>query len=234
MPSPILALDLIQSAARLTGALASGETLNANEASDCLLVLNDLLENWSNERLSVWGAANETFTLVPGQATYTIGPAGNFNTTRPVYITDAYCTFGDVDFHIDIIGQEQYNLINLKSMQQPIVEKLLYVNDFSLGRITLWPVPNTAIPLVLSTSRVLTFPVTLATSLTGPPGFLKALRFCLAVELAPEFGMEPSAAVVQIAADAKRDYKSANQTPIVSRCDDAITVEPVALYQRGY
>lgn len=234
MPSPILALDLIQSAARLTGALASGETLNANEASDCLLVLNDLLENWSTENLAVWGAANETFTLVPGQATYTIGAAGNFNTTRPIYITSAYCTFGGVDFPVELVNQDQYNLINLKTQEQPIVEKLLYVNDFPQGRITLWPVPNTAIPLVLSTGRVLSSPVTLATSLTGPPGYLKALRFCLAVELCPEFGMEPTPSVLQITADAKGDYKRANQVPVVSRFDDAITVDPVALYQRGY
>lgn len=234
MPSPIIVLDLIKSSLRLARVLAAGETPNADEANDSLLVLNDMLEDWSTERLAVWGAANETFTTVGGQATYTIGPSGNFNTARPVRIADAYCTFGGVDFHIDMVNQEQYNLIAIKSMQQPIVEQMLYVNDFPLGRITLWPVPTAAIPLVLSTDRVLTSPVTLATSLSGPPGYLKALRYSLAVELAAEFGMEAPATVLGIALDSKRNYKAANQTPVVARCDDALVADPVALYPRGY
>lgn len=234
MPNAIIVSDLITSSMRLIGAIATGETPTADEARDGLLVLNDMLENWSAERLSVWGTANETFSTVAGQAVYTIGPAGDFNTTRPVYITDAYCTFGGVDFPVSIWGQEEYNRISLKSMQQPIVEKLLYVNDAPLGLITLWPVPSQVIPLVLSTGQVLTNPVTLATSLTGPPGFTKALRFCLAVEYAAEFGVSPPAIVVQIAADSKGDYKRANMVPVVSTYDAALVTPSRATWQEGY
>lgn len=234
MPSPVIALDLLNTAARAGGILASGETFKDDEANDALGVLNDLLENWSTERLSVWGQDNLTFATVPGQASYTIGPAGNFNGVRPLYISAAYCSFGGVDFPIEIYNQQQYDLISIKTMQQPIVEKLLYVTDFPLGRITLWPVPMQAIPLVLSADRVLTFPVTLASTLSGPPGFIKALRTCLTVELCPQFGVEPTAAMVQISSDAKGDYKKTNMVPVVARYDDAIVGEPVALWQRGY
>jgi len=234
MPSPIPALDLITSAMRLNGSLASGETPTAPEANDGLSVLNDMLENWSLENLTVWGSANQSFPMVPGQATYTIGPAGNFNTTRPVNIEAAYSTFGGVDFPIQLITQEEYNLINLKIMQQPIVERMLYVNEYPLGQLTLWPVPNQAGPLTLSMSRVLTFPVALATSLSGPPGYLKALRYCLAIEYASEFGIEVLPTVFQVAADAKADFKRANIEPVTMRCDDALVNPPVALYQRGY
>lgn len=234
MPSPIITLDLITSAMRLNGSLASGEVPTASEANDGLLVLNDMLENWSTEKLTVWQSANESFAMVPGQTTYTIGAGGNFNTVRPVNISAAYNTFGGVDFPIELVTQEDYNLINLKSMQQPVVEKLLYVNDYPLGLITLWPVPNQAGPLVLSTDRVLAFPVTLATSLSGPPGYLKALRFCLAIEFAAEFGIEVLPTVQQVAADAKADFKRANIAAVTMRCDDALVNPPVALYQRGY
>ncbi len=219
---------------RLIGAIATGETPTADEANDGLLVLNDMLENWSTENLSVWGSGNQTFNLVPGQRTYTIGPAGNFNTQRPQDVDDAYCTFSGVDFPVVVISQEQYNEINLKSMQQPIVERMLYVNEFPLGICTVWPVPTQALPITLTMKRLLTFPVTLATALTGPPGFLTALRFCLAVELAPEFGMEASTTVVQVAADAKGDYKRANIPIVEAQYDAALTTPQVALYQRGY
>jgi hypothetical protein len=119
-------------------------------------------------------------------------------------------------------------------MQQPIVERLLYVNEFPLGIVTVWPVPTQALPLTLTMRRILDFPVALTDTLTGPPGYLKALRYCLAVEFAPEFGVEASPTVVQVAADAKGDYKRANIPLVVAQYDAALTVPQVALYQRGY
>jgi hypothetical protein len=234
MPSGIIVSDLIKSSMRLVGAIATGETLTAEEANDGLLVLNDMLENWSTETLSVWGSSNQTFNLVAGQSVYTIGPAGNWVTDRPQDIDDAYMRFSGVDFPVKVISQEQYNEINLKSMQQPIVERLLYVNEFPLGVVTVWPVPTQALPITLTMRRILDFPVALTDALTGPPGYLKALRYCLAVEFAPEFGLEASATVVQVAADAKGDYKRANIPLAVAQYDDALTVPQVALYQRGY
>ena len=234
MPSGIIVSDLIKSSMRLIGAIASGETPTADEANDGLLVLNDMLENWSTENLSVWGSSNQTFNLVAGQAVYTIGPTGNWVTDRPQDIDDAYMRFNGVDFPVVVISQEQYNEINLKSMQQPIVERLLYVNEFPLGIVTVWPVPTQALPITLTMRRILDFPVALTDTLTGPPGYLKALRYCLAVEFAPEFGVEPSPTVVQVAADAKGDYKRANIPLVVAQYDAALTVPQVALYQRGY
>ena len=234
MPSGIIVSDLIKSSMRLIGAIATGETPTADEANDGLLVLNDMLENWSTESLSVWGSSNQTFALVPGQSIYTIGPLGNWNTDRPVDINDAYMTFSGVDFPVKCINQEEYNEINLKSMQQPIVERLLYVNEFPLGRVTVWPVPTQANNITLTMNRILDFPVALGDVLTGPPGFTKAIRYCLAVELAPEFGMEPSPTVVSVASDSKADYKRSNMPEVVAQYDAALTVPQVALYQRGY
>lgn len=234
MPSGIIVSDLIRSSMRLIGAIATGETPTAEEANDGLLVLNDMLENWSTETLSVWGSSNQTFALVPGQRTYTIGVGGNWNTDRPIDIDDAYMTFSGVDFPVKVISQEEYNEINLKSMQQPIVERLLYVNENPLGLVTVWPVPNQANNITLTMNRILDFPVALSDVLTGPPGFTKAIRYCLAVEMAPEFGVEASPTVVAVAADAKGDYKRANMPLVVAQYDAALTVPQVALYQRGY
>lgn len=225
MPSGIVVSDLIRSSMRLIGAIATGETPTADETADGLLVLNDMLENWSTETLSVWGSSNQTFNLVANQRTYMVGPAGNWNTVRPTGIDSAYCTFSGVDFPIGVISQELYNSIELKSMAQPIVEKLLYVNDFPSGVVTVWPVPSQSIPITLTLSRVLTSPVTATDTLSGPPGFLKAIRYCLAVEFAPEFGVEASPTVLTVAADSKGDYKRSNLPLIESSFDPA--------FQRG-
>ncbi len=53
-------------------------------------------------------------------------------------------------------------------------------------------------------------PATLATVLSFPPGYLRAFRYCLACEMAPEFGVEPSPQVMRIAMTSKRDLKRIN------------------------
>lgn len=233
MPSPIPVPTLIASSMRLIGAIASGEDPTPEEIDDALLTLNDLLENWSTEKLSVWGAVNESFSLVQGQATYTIGTGGDFNTNRPVYVNGGYTTVNSVDTPVHSMTQGEYNLITLKSLQNTCVERMLYVNDFPLGRLTFWPVPSASVMVTLSLSRLLSYPVTALDSLTGPPGFLKALRYALAIELAPEFGTEASETVILVAADAKADYKKSNMTDVVARYDNGM-LDCYDDYQRRY
>ena len=105
MPSPTTALDLITRAMKLAKLLSSGETPTAEEATDALATLNDILENWDTEPMALWGTSNFVGTTVGGQATYSIGPNGNFDTTRPAQINGAFTTFNGVDFQLDVVAQ---------------------------------------------------------------------------------------------------------------------------------
>jgi hypothetical protein len=53
-------------------------------------------------------------------------------------------------------------------------------------------------------------PATLSTDIYMPPGYLRAFRYSLACEIAPEFGVEPSPTVARIAMTSKRDLKRQN------------------------
>lgn len=227
------ALDLIKGSMRLVGIIATGETPTSDEANDGLNTLNDLLETWSTQSLAVNGEANEIFATIAGQATYTIGPAGNFNTVRPVRISGGYCTFGGVDFPVDTgMAQGEYDAIALKTMQQPIVERLMYVNDNPLGRITLWPVPSGIIPLVLGTSRILTSIAALTTVIAFPPGYYITMKHALGIMLAPDYGATPSAEVIEIARAGMASLKRANKTRSLASFDSALVDTPV-MWQTG-
>lgn len=235
MPSPTTALDLITRSMKLAKLLAAGETPTAEEATDALATLNDVLENWDTEPLSLWANANDTVATVAGQATYTIGSGGNFNIDRPREISGAYVTLNGVDYVLDVVGQLEYNDISLKTQQQPIPEKLLYVNEFPLGLITLWPVPSQVVSLVLTTDRLLTQLANTATTINYPPGAAKALRYALAVELATEFGAPVDPALIALAADAKADYKRANKQPVKARYDAALVgIHGTGNWRTGY
>jgi hypothetical protein len=228
------ALELIESSLRLATVLASGETATADEANDGLKTLNDILENWSLENLTVWQGNNEQFTLTPGVATYTIGAGGDFNVTRPIRIGASFTRVNGSDFPLVQWGLEEYNGVSVKNIGG-IPEQFVYLNEYPLGQIILYPVPATASTLFLNTDRVLTFPVTLATTLAFPPGYERALRYTLANNLAPEYGVIPPPAVASIATSSKADIKRANKKRVVSAYDATLLGEPpFAYWQRGF
>jgi hypothetical protein len=73
-----------------------------------------------------------------------------------------------------------------------------------------YPVPTRALEWHFISVEELTQPATLATVLSFPPGYLRAFRYNLATEMAPEFGVEPSPQVSRIAMTSKRNLKRIN------------------------
>jgi hypothetical protein len=238
MPSPSSAYDLIVSTFRLIGVTAVGETPTADEANDALNTANDLLESWSTESLSIWQTDNEVFPLVAGQQIYTIGPGANFNTTRPVRISGAFCTVNAVDFPVEIIGLDDFNDISVKQTQSDITERLCYINTNTTGVIKIWPVPTTnATTLSLNTDLVLTKIPTLATLLSFPPGYMLAFRYTLGVMLWPEYkaGQPIDPTIASIAQGAHANIKRANKVKRTLRFDTALTDGgTAAIWERGY
>lgn len=191
MPSPTTALQLIRDGLGLTNSVGVDQTLTADETADGLRVLNDLMEDWSTQSLAVWGQANQTFNTIANQAVYTIGTSGAdwTATARPVGISDpAYSVINSVTFPCISIGQDEYNRIAVKGQTQQFPDFYLFVNDFPLGRITLWPVPSAVTPITFSIDRVLAQVAAAGTTLSFPPGYAKAFKYALGVELAPIFG----------------------------------------------
>ena len=233
MPSSQTAYDLIKGSLRLIGAIAPGETPRAPEANDGLDTLNDLLESWSTESLTVWGSANETFATVGGQAVYTIGPGGNWNTSRPVRIHDGYIDVSGTSFPVQQWGKNDYDLIAVKQTQSDVVERFLYVNDSPLGRVTLYPIPQSALQITFPIDRVLTQVPALATTLIYPPGYYIAMKHALAIMLAPDYGRIVAQEVKDVATIAKANISRANKPKRYARFDSMLQDGP-ELWQRGY
>jgi hypothetical protein len=71
MTTPI---DIISRSLKDIGALAAGEAPTADAAIDCLDMLNDMIDQWSNEDFIVFNTTEIISNVVPGQVQYTIGP----------------------------------------------------------------------------------------------------------------------------------------------------------------
>lgn len=229
------ARDLIASALRLANILGEGQSPSADQASQGLETLNDILSGWNTDSLVLYSADNDQVALVPGQATYTIGAGGNFNVDRPVHFNSMYCVYNGVSFPIAEVNQDEYNLITNKGLSQQLPRFFLYVADFPLGSVTFWPAPSEALQVFFSADRVLS-DLTLDTVLSFPPGYRKALRAALAVELLPEYGQEPSPTLREMARTSKADIKRGNHVSVVSEYDPALIGPPsgIAAFLAGY
>jgi hypothetical protein len=205
--------DVIRGSMRLIGAVDPGEELTADEASDGLELLNEMLESWSTERLSVYQILQENFTLVAGTASYTIGSGATFNTTRPLNILSGFIRYSSVDYPLAILTREEYDRIALKTTSY-LPESLYYQPSVANGTIYLYGVPDYAYTLYIDSTKQLQSFTALTTTIVLPPGYKRAIRYALALEIAPEYNRKVPDAVLAIARESKAAIKRLNsRTP---------------------
>ncbi len=205
--------DQINRALRLLGVLAEGETPSASTSQDGLVALNQMIESWSTERLSVFSTQDQIFTWPAGQITRTLGPSGNFSGNRPILFDDAtyYRDPGtNVSFGIKFINQQQYDGIAVKTVTSTYPQVIFVNMTYPDATMTVYPKPTRDLEWHFISVDELSNPATLATNLTFPPGYLRAFVYNLAMEIAPEFGVEPSPQVTRIAMTSKRNLKRIN------------------------
>ena len=80
------ALQVITAALRKIRILRAGEVASAEDAEDCLYALNAMLDTWSAENLMIYALTENTKALTEGDPDYTIGSAGDIDTTRPDWV----------------------------------------------------------------------------------------------------------------------------------------------------
>lgn len=205
--------DQINGALRLIGMLAEGETPSSATSQDALSALNQMIDSWSTERLMIYNTIDQIFSWLPGVKTQTLGPSGTLTGLRPVAIDDS-TYFRDpangISFGIKLINQQQYDGIAVKTVTSTYPQVMWVNMEFPNITMTVYPVPTKVLEWHVISVQELDQPATLATELYLPPGYLRAFRYNLACELAPEFGVEPSPTVARIAMTSKRDLKRQN------------------------
>jgi hypothetical protein len=234
--------DLINDAHRLLNLTASGNVLPESNYQDNLRALNQMVDSWNTERLSIFSTIDQTITWPSSAINGTLGPNGSLGfityailqegggviltetpggfllmeggmPERPVLIDDS-TYFRDpqtnISYGIKQVNQQQYNGIAVKTVTSTYPQ-IMWVNmTYPDILITVYPVPLRTLEFhIVSVSPLGDF-ATLATTLSFPPGYLRAFRYNLACEIAPEFGVEPSPQVQRIAMYSKRNLKRIN------------------------
>jgi hypothetical protein len=209
----ISAGDQINAALRLIGQLAEGETPSADTSQDALAALNQMIDSWNTERLSIFNTQDQVFSWLAGSIQNTLGPTGTFVGNRPVAIDDAtyYRDPGTgVSYGIKIINQQQYDGIAVKTVTSTYPQVMWVNMEYPNIRMAIYPVPTRILEWHFISVEELNRPATLSTTLAFPPGYLRAFKYNLAVEIATEFGIDPPQNVARIAVASKRTIKRQN------------------------
>ena len=205
----VAAIDLITLALKDIGALGVGQSISAEDTEDALATLNMMLGQWQGERLSVYHLV-DTALRSTGAQSYSVGIGGDFNVPRPIKIESAFARLSGIDYPLRIIpSREDYNLIGMKALGS-MPSSIYYDPGYPLGTLYFWPVPNASYELHITTMETLPQFIAPAVPVNLPPEYMAALRYNLAIYLAPSYQIDPMRALSMLAANAKRVLKRMN------------------------
>lgn len=208
---PATGQSLVNRALRLLGVIGAGEDPTSDESDDALEGINAMLDAWRNERLMCYALREESLTLVAGDADYTIGPAGNLNTVRPVSIEAAWTVDANGMTHdMRMISDQDYARISVKTTQADFPELALFRGSVDTATLMVYPVPNGKVTAAKILTRVPLTALTLVGTVTLPPGWEKAIAANGALEIAAEFERTPSDEVVKMARESLAGIKTIN------------------------
>lgn len=213
---PLTAHRLITRSLSLIGAFGEGQTPTADALNDGLETLNDMVDGWAVDGLTVRALERKVFPMRVGMGKYLCGPAADFDVAKPSYI-DAFAYYIDNDqseYRIDPADDVEWASISNK-LQGGDPQRAHYGNSTSglEFAIDYWPVPSRAMFAVLYLPTVIVRFKDLITQYTFPAGYVRALRYNLALDLAPEYETSLDAIVVNKAAEYLADVRRTNIKP---------------------
>lgn len=213
--------DLIKGSLRLLGAIAQGETPSSNESTDALAALNDMLDSWSNEGLMLFNRSIETFSLVSSQSSYTFGTGGDFNSARPIRLIQAKAkqSGNDAETSVRVLNSDEWSRITDTTIESNLPLSIYYNDSYPLGTVYVWPVPSATASLILYSDKPLSNFSLIADTVSLPPGYKEAMRYNLAMRLAPEYGRGISQDIASIAIESKANLMRTNTETVLMQSD---------------
>jgi hypothetical protein len=156
-----------------------------------------------------------------GLDVFTYTTPGNFKIPRPLRIRSSFTRVTNsaaagLDYWFDIVSLDRYNEIGLKSVPGPWPYLCAYQQTFPLATLWVYPNPSIAGEVHLFTDLILSSFPTLTTPVNLPPGYNRALKKLLGLELCPLFGKTPSPQLILQAKEAKDLLKAQNVSPVVT------------------
>lgn len=213
--------QLITSALKKIGALAKGQSPDAEDLADGTLALNAILAKLQTIGMPLWARNDYVFSLTDNVAVYQIGVGRTLNTPFPLKIQQALLTDinSETNIEMEIRAIYDYNRFSPdQSSGQPV--QLYYQPLNGYGIITVWPTPDAAAAAQKQIQIVYQRPFEDFVSATDTPDFPKeytqAIIYELALALAPQYGLP-----IQDRQQLQKEYKEYKDEALSFGTDEA-------------
>jgi hypothetical protein len=202
--------------------LGMGRVPDDEDLADFLEALQSMLRYWASKKMLVFASTQETFNTVGGTASYSWGSGGVITTARPSQIVDMFIRdSGNLDRPVGFLYETEYAAISDKTTRGRS-DSYFYKTSFPLAYVYLLPVPDIAEVVHVSSIKPWTEAssfAALGNTISFPVEYEAAIIHNLAMWVASEYGVIPSAIVKKIAEDTLytiMSHNAANQiTPVV-------------------
>jgi len=181
--------QVIEAAFRLIGVYGTGETPSAADYTNATQALNIAIKSWQTKGILVWAVEEMLIPMVVGQNKYPLGPAGSY-AFRPLRVTDAFIrNSSNVDLNLQILSRQEYLLFGLKNTQS-IPTSCYYDQQLTNGQLYIFGANSDATRVIhLFFQRPIQDMVAGTDNFDFPQEWFQAIKWGLASELAPEYGV---------------------------------------------
>ena len=223
--------DMVYASLRVLHAVAPGQVLSANEMEDAVQAYTLMMAEWMASGFTLTCSVQDTLTLTANRQSYRIGDgltAPDFNTARPNEIVDnAYMRdAGGVDYPVALIGDDQWQDVIYKStVGTPYW--LHFRPAYPYGTMDFFPKPDYAYILFMNSLKEMDQITDPTTALSIPGYYLNAIKFNLALNLAPEYEKEPTPFLQKRAKEALAVVERQN-------ADNQLEAVRLGLFARGW
>jgi hypothetical protein len=136
--------DLITDAIQKLGVYAPGETMTAADSAQGLTTLNDMVNQWGEEYLTVYTLTATTIPLVANQKSYTIGVVASpsINQQRPPRIETGPGAASISGAPVNVVSSVEWNAIEGTNTGFGTPDTLFYDPQYPNGVLNVAPTPD--------------------------------------------------------------------------------------------
>jgi hypothetical protein len=205
----MIGTEVITAAFQELGIVVSGGSPNANDLAWGLGKMNRMLRSWSADGINLHYRAEESFSLVSGTPSYTIGSGATFDTVRPATIEQAFIRDSSHDYQMGVRPAAEYWTLTEKTTEdRPL--KLYYDPAYPNGTIYLYYTPNSAYSMHIVSQKPLLTYASAATEIVLPGEYEDMMVLNLAIRLASRYGKVTSRELQLSAREAYGNVRAMN------------------------
>lgn len=186
--------QVITAALRKLAVLPSGGTPSTNQINDATDSLQALVKAFQADGMPLWKINSQTFTVVAGTNTYTVGPSLTINCPKPLRVIQAFYTpLGSDNVPMNVYNRYDFNELPQGNTNTGTPINFYYQPGRISGTIKLWPIP-------IDSTTTITFHYhspyedmdASSNDFDFPSEWIIALIYNLAWVMSPEFGIPPT------------------------------------------